>query len=259
MVPTYIVRLDQMPYTINRKIDRKALPLPDFENYQNKDKISNETISPREKLLLNIWKKILNINVISINDNFFDIGGDSISAINMQLEAMKNGFNFEYADIFNFPTIKFLANKNQDIQENVVNLGEYDYSKINQILAKNNVSNINSIKKFDVNNILLIGGTGYLGAHLIYEFLTKETGDIYCLVRTKNNVIPSERLKNTLNFYFGNNFYEENINRIHIVEGDIVKRKLRTFSCGFQSYRKKYFLSYKFWRYCKTLWSKRFI
>ncbi len=144
----------------------------------------------------------------------------------MQLEAMKNGFNFEYADIFNFPTIKFLANKNQDIQENVVNLGEYDYSKINQILAKNNVSNINSIKKFDVNNILLIGGTGYLGAHLIYEFLTKETGDIYCLVRTKNNVIPSERLKNTLNFYFGNNFYEENINRIHIVEGDIVKENL---------------------------------
>ena len=226
MVPTYIVRLDQMPYTINRKIDRKALPLPDFENYKNKDKISNETISPREELLLNIWKKILNINVISINDNFFDIGGDSISAINMQLEAMKNGFNFEYADIFNFPTIKFLANKNQAIQENVVNLGEYDYSKINQILAKNNVSNINSIKKFDVNNILLIGGTGYLGAHLIYEFLTKETGDIYCLVRTKNNVIPSERLKNTLNFYFGNNFYEENINRIHIVEGDIVKENL---------------------------------
>lgn len=226
MVPTYIVHLDEMPYTINRKINRKALPLPDFETYKNKDKISNEIISPKEEELLNIWKKILNIDVISINDNFFDIGGDSITAINMQLEAMKNGFNFEYSDIFNFPTVKLLANKTEDIQEDITDLNNYDYSHINELLSKNDISNINTIEKFDVKNILLIGSTGYLGAHLLYEFLTKEKGDIYCLVRSKNNVIPSERLKNTLNFYFGNNFYEENIKRIHIVEGDIVEENL---------------------------------
>lgn len=227
MVPTYIVSLTQMPYTINRKIDRKALPLPDFEAYKNKDKISDEVISTREEKLLNIWKKILNIDNISINDNFFDMGGDSISAINMQLEAMKNGFNFEYSDIFNFPTVKFLANKTSSFQEENTNVFDtYDYSKINQVLDKNDISYLNTIKKFNVGNILLIGGTGYLGAHLICEFLNKQKGDIYCLVRPKNNVIPSERLKNTLNFYFGHDFFEKNINRIHIIEGDIVKEKL---------------------------------
>ena len=226
MVPTYIVKLEKMPYTINRKIDRKALPLPDFEHSTNIDKISNEHLSSKEQKLLEIWKKILNIDLISINDNFFDIGGDSISAINMQLEAMKNGFSFEYSDIFNYPTIKFLANKTTNIQNDNNIFDNYDYSKINKLISQNNINNLSTIKKFNIGNILLIGGTGFLGAHLIYEFLTKQSGDVYCLVRTKNNVIPSERLKNTLIFYFGTDFYNNNINRIHIIEGDIVKDNL---------------------------------
>ena len=226
MVPTYIVKLEKMPYTINRKIDRKALPLPDFEHSTNIDKISNEHLSSKEQKLLEIWKKILNIDLISINDNFFDIGGDSISAINMQLEAMKNGFSFEYSDIFNYPTIKFLANKTTNIQNDNNVFDNYDYSKINKLISQNNINNLSTIKKFNIGNILLIGGTGFLGAHLIYEFLTKQSGDVYCLVRTKNNVIPSERLKNTLIFYFGTDFYNNNINRIHIIEGDIVKDNL---------------------------------
>ena len=91
------------------------------------------------------------------------------------------------------------------------------------MLKNNNINNIKNIKKYNVNNILLIGGTGYLGAHIINSFLTNETGNIYCLVRQKNNVIPIERLKNTLTFYFGDNFYQKYENRICIIEGDITK------------------------------------
>ena len=91
------------------------------------------------------------------------------------------------------------------------------------MLKNNNINNIKNIKKYNVNNILLIGGTGYLGAHIINSFLTNETGNIYCLVRQKNNVIPIERLKNTLTFYFGDNFYQKYENRICIIEGDIPK------------------------------------
>lgn len=222
MVPTHVMHLDKMPYTINRKIDRKALPIPNLKSRQAKDIISNEKLSDKEKCLLNIWKKILNIETISITDNFFDIGGDSISAINMQLEAMKNGFNFEYADIFNYPNIKALANNNfkNSLSGSIDN---YDYTDINKLLKNNNINNIKNIKKYNVNNILLIGGTGYLGAHIINSFLTNETGNIYCLVRQKNNVIPIERLKNTLTFYFGDNFYQKYENRICIIEGDITK------------------------------------
>lgn len=225
MIPTYIMRLDKMPYTINRKIDRKALPLPVITKNSHSDfKAEQNTILPNEKKLLNIWKQVLKLDNISIDDNFFDIGGDSISAINMQIEAIKNGFEFEYADIFNFPTIKDLSKKIPSTSNNI--LASYDYSKIESVLKNNNFSNLNTIRKIDIGNILLIGGTGYLGAHIIQNFLTTQSGHIYCLVRQKNNIIPYERLKNILDFYFGINFFDTYKNRIHIFEGDIVEENL---------------------------------
>lgn len=226
MVPTYVMHLKEMPYTINRKIDRKSLPQPSFNITSNKDIITYKNLTTNEKKLLKIWKNILNIENISIDDNFFDIGGDSISAINMQLEAMKNGFNFEYSDIFNFPTIKMLSNSRSTKSSSIENLSNYDYSNINKLLKRNNINNIKDIKKYCVNNILLIGGTGYLGAHIINSFLQNEHGNIYCLVRQKNNIIPYERLRNTLNFYFGENFFDNNLKRIFILEGDITKKNL---------------------------------
>lgn len=222
MVPTYLVELEKMPYSINRKIDRKALPIPDGKN--NREDVIKETLTKQEKKLLKIWKDILQIDQISSSDNFFDIGGDSISAINMQIEALRNGFSFEYIDIFNFPTIKQLAKKlprkvNHEFEQ-------YDYEKINQLLEKNKIENIATMQKVPIGNILLIGGTGYLGSHLIETFLTKESGDIYCLVRQKDNMIPNERLKNTLSYYFGHSFYEKYKDRIHILEGDITKTQI---------------------------------
>ena len=222
MVPTYFVELESMPYTINRKIDRKALPLPDINNTNSP--IKQEKLNPKEKKLLKIWSKLLHNNSISIDDNFFDIGGDSILAINMQIEALKEGFNFEYADIFNFPTIRDLASKIS--YKPVDKLEAYDYTKINKLLSKNSVENISNIKNTDIGNVLLIGATGYLGSHLIYSFLKNSDGDIYCLIRQKDNMIPSERLKNTFTYYFGDNNYQKYKHRIHVLEGDISKSNI---------------------------------
>ena len=219
MVPTYFIKLKEMPYTINRKIDRKALPLPDLNNTTTP--IKQEKLNAKEKKLLNIWSKLLHNNSISIDDNFFDIGGDSILAINMQIEALKEGFNFEYADIFNFPTIRDLASKISYKPES--KLEAYDYSKINNLLSKNTIENITNIEKVDIGNVLLIGVTGYLGSHLIYSFLKNNDGDIYCLIRQKDNMIPRERLRNTLIYYFGDGFYQKYKQRIHVLEGDISK------------------------------------
>lgn len=136
MVPSYIIRLEEMPYTINRKIDRKALPLPSATVSTLEEKAANiADMNSNEEKLLQIWKNILKKDDISINDNFFDIGGDSISAINMQIEAIKYDINFEYADIFNFPTIRQLSKKLPVSNDRF--LEEYDYSRVNDVLARN--------------------------------------------------------------------------------------------------------------------------
>ena len=223
MVPSYIVHLEKMPYTINRKIDRKALPLPNVNEEKFKESDPNK-FDKTELKLLQIWKNILHIKNISLEDNFFDIGGDSISAIKMQIEALKYGFDFEYADIFKYPTIKELAGKKMtQVGENI---SEYDYSKINKMLEANQIENLKTIKKYQVKNILLIGGTGYLGVHILNEFLQKEKGKIYCLVRRKDNKDPIVRLQQKIAFYFGNDYFEKYQNRIKVIEGDIVKRNL---------------------------------
>ena len=77
MVPQYFIQMEKLPYTPNGKIDRKALPEPDYKS-ENRDIVRprNETDKKLEKM----FKKVLNIENVSIKDSFFDLGGDSLSA-----------------------------------------------------------------------------------------------------------------------------------------------------------------------------------
>lgn len=223
MVPTYVMKLETMPYTINRKIDRKALPLPETHKMVSSPHVNIATLDSNEEKLLQIWKNLLKIDNIDVNDNFFDIGGDSILAINMQIEALKYGLELEYADIFNYPTVRQLSQKLPSPVENF--MSNYDYTQINDLLSRNNINNLNKIEKYNVGNILLIGATGYLGAHILYSFLEQETGIAYCLIRPKDGESPKDRLMARLKFYFGDNIkkYES---RIKVIAGDIVKTNI---------------------------------
>ncbi len=84
MIPKYFTKVETIPLTSNGKIDRKALPNPLVEAFENREcKVpSNET----EAELLSIWKTVLGIDTISVDDDFFDLGGHSLKA--MQLVSM---------------------------------------------------------------------------------------------------------------------------------------------------------------------------
>ena len=220
MVPTYFMKLDKMPYSINRKIDRKALPIPSKVSTSNKRTIENMTpLNTTADKLLFIWKNVLHTNNIDINDNFFDIGGDSIAAIQVQIEAVKLGINIEYSDIFKYPTIKQLSG---NIKNNeYFDLTKFTNTKIEELLKNNTIKNLETIHKVKIKNVLIIGTTGYLGIHLIYEFLTTCKGKAYCLIRPKNNMSPEQRLEDMFIFYFGKNCYDKYKKRIIILKGDI--------------------------------------
>ena len=220
MVPNFIMQINKFPLTPNGKIDKDKLP-------KNFLVSSKEYIAPRnsfEDSIAEIWKNLFFINKIGINDNFFDLGGDSLIAIKFQIEAMNAGLNITYADIFSYPTIKQLAEKSTNISSVNYNVNNYDYSKINALISKNKIQNIDAnkiVQNSDIGNILLIGSTGFLGVHLLDYYLSTQTGIVYCLIREKDSLYPEERLRKTLNFYFGNKYDDSFGKRIIVVNGDI--------------------------------------
>ena len=105
MIPSHFVRLEQLPITPNGKLDRKALPDP-------KLKVNDNYVAPgtrKEKLLVEVWTKILGVEGIGTTDNFFSVGGDSIKSIQIISRVRSEGYEMSIKDIFTSLTIKELA------------------------------------------------------------------------------------------------------------------------------------------------------
>ena len=108
MMPTHFVLLDEMPLTPNCKIDRSALPAPDPERPVS-DSIYVAPHTTEERLLAGIWEEVLRVDRIGIHDNFFDLGGDSIMAIQIISRANRAGLQLAPAQLFETLTVEQLA------------------------------------------------------------------------------------------------------------------------------------------------------
>ncbi|MGE5402079.1 MAG: amino acid adenylation domain-containing protein, partial [Ignavibacteriales bacterium] len=108
MVPSMIITLDLLPLTPNGKLDRRALEILEEEDGEQKE--FQRPLSPIEELLTSIWCEILDKPNISINDNFFDLGGHSLKATQV-LSRIRKVFGTEIAlyDMFSNPTIAGLS------------------------------------------------------------------------------------------------------------------------------------------------------
>jgi amino acid adenylation domain-containing protein/non-ribosomal peptide synthase protein (TIGR01720 family) len=113
MIPSYFIQLDKMPLTQNGKIDRKALP-----EHRGSIDTGAEYVAPRnekEETLVRVWEEVLNAERISIRDNFFSIGGDSIKTIQVLSRLNKYGLKLEMKEMFRYPVIEELVNYVQTI------------------------------------------------------------------------------------------------------------------------------------------------
>ncbi|WP_172674751.1 non-ribosomal peptide synthetase [Cellulosilyticum ruminicola] len=114
MVPAILMEIPKIPQTYNGKVDRNALPVP-----ERKEEIKEDISNPIDKKLVAIWKRILGDQDIALNDNFFDIGGNSFNLVLMQAE-LEQDFEgiFEVTDLFSNPTI---IKQRQFIESNMKN------------------------------------------------------------------------------------------------------------------------------------------
>ena len=222
MIPNFFIKLDSFPLTVNGKIDKKNLPLPDVI-------VNTKYIAPTnktEKLLCEIWSRLFGKEKISITDNFFELGGDSLTAIKFQTEALQHDIKINYGDIFANPTIEQLAKQN--IKKNSFDIDKnYNYDELHKLISINTERNLPHIThKKKPNGVFLLGSTGFLGAHILDNLLTNTKSKIYCLVRNNTSVPNIERLQKNLNFYFGNKHDKYFAKRIVVVDGDITLKDL---------------------------------
>jgi amino acid adenylation domain-containing protein len=117
MIPSYFVEVEKIPLTPNGKIDIKALPEPRIE-------AEGQYIAPRnttEEKLAKIWMQELNLDKVGIDDNFFDIGGNSVKIILVASQINKTfELNIPVVKLFRFTTIraigKYLNNEEEAVR-----------------------------------------------------------------------------------------------------------------------------------------------
>ncbi len=103
MVPAMIVILDALPLTPNGKVDRRALPVPDAAT-----QLTTHYVAPRttaEQVLADIWADVLHVERVGVNDDFFELGGDSIISLQIIARAHQSGLRLTPKQLFEHPTV----------------------------------------------------------------------------------------------------------------------------------------------------------
>jgi amino acid adenylation domain-containing protein len=107
MVPSAFVALPQLPLTPNGKIDRRALPVPQIASSGTAKAAPSDEI---DLAVMQVWKKVLAVDSLTIKDNFFDLGGHSLLAVRLFAEIEKVfGRSLPVATIFQAPTVERFA------------------------------------------------------------------------------------------------------------------------------------------------------
>jgi amino acid adenylation domain-containing protein len=142
MIPSYFISLEKIPLTPNGKIDRNSLPAPD----ESRPRLEATYLDPEtgmEKIIAGIWQQELGVERIGVNDNFFDLGGNSLSVVKL-ISSLNGKFkkNIPVVSMFKYRTIRtfsrFLLDEAEgslaiDDRSGALERGERDRKKMFEI------------------------------------------------------------------------------------------------------------------------------
>ena len=109
MIPSNFALLDELPLTPSGKVDRRALPAPDQNGLQLAN-VYQPPRTPTEETLVTIWGKVLKLEKVGIDDNFFDLGGHSLLATQV-MSRIRSAFSIDLPlrHMFESPTVAEMA------------------------------------------------------------------------------------------------------------------------------------------------------
>ncbi len=227
-IQKYIETLSYITNNLNIEIN----DIPNLNIVENANVLDNKIIESRsniaqdipltktQEIILEKFKEVLEQDELNIDDNFFENGGDSLIAMTLVAKLDTVDIKVTYADIFNYTTTRLLSDYVDKKEKSIIytDISKYDYSKIDELLKTEQIND-----DLDIKGVLLTGVTGFLGAHILEQLIKLEVEKIYCLIRKKNGILPDERLRLTLEHYFGNKYNKYIQNRIIVIEEDANK------------------------------------
>jgi acyl carrier protein len=105
-VPEFTM-VDALPLTANGRVDRATLSAPDYVAPKAKGYVAPRTET--ERVLARVWADVLGVERVGIDDNFFDLAGDSIDTIRLVARAKDAGLRITEQDVFQLKTVAAIA------------------------------------------------------------------------------------------------------------------------------------------------------
>lgn len=225
MVPDAYTEISDMPLTPNGKTNRKALPEPELAPL-------TPYVEPEGELEMAIAKAFASVlcnDRIGANDDFFAIGGTSISAIKVVAALASAGHSITYKNVFAARTPRALAAmiegravETPPTPERMASGGESHVSEFADILDRNNLASYLNGKPQSLGDVLLTGATGFMGIHMLHKLLVTTDSRVCCLLRSKGGLSAESRLRTLLFYYFDDTFEADFASgRLSVVEGDV--------------------------------------
>ncbi|CAF4209052.1 unnamed protein product, partial [Adineta steineri] len=217
MVPSFFIILEKLPLNANGKVDRKSLPIPET-SLQSSDTIHHQYVEPSNELEIyihSLWCQILDHSRISIDTNFFGIGGHSLLLIqlyqNYKITLNVDTTKINISKLFQYTTIadharlihqsiddpetyeKLLSAVNNK-QETSTRKRACSISRENIILVTDELSRYEPFPVTDIQLAYLVGregvfDLGHVSAFAYYEYDFSSTFDIECFERALNRLI----------------------------------------------------------------------
>lgn len=225
MIPVAYLQMEMLPLTSQDKIDYTRLPevlLLELET----DYVAPMTEDERH--WCGIFAKVLGVERIGVTDDFFAMGGTSLTAVHLLAAAAEQGYRLTYEDIFNHPTVReiiasppspLLRDRGEDTIETVhkdSGISQQTSSSFGDCYS----SECEGDWRADDTFVILTGATGFLGIHVLRELLSRGC-HVICLVRAADDETAFVRLEETWQWYFNTFNLPSQASRLTVIAADI--------------------------------------
>jgi amino acid adenylation domain-containing protein/thioester reductase-like protein len=224
MIPSFFIKLDKIPLTLNGKVNFEALPAPNFSLHS----LHAEYSAPHtqtEKKVEKVWCALFKLDRVGIHDSFFHLGGHSLMMTQLVLRIKEQlGYDLSLQQFLENPTISHLGHlidKNRSIKSETSSSMPLWHSDAELTIFP--LPSTKNLTQEVPKAVLLTGANGFLGSSLLYQLYHLTSATIYCLVRGRNKEEVKTKWDQALNCYYPE---LKDKQRIRLLVGDLEKSYL---------------------------------